>query len=471
MKRRSLNKRLLLAAAVILAIFLFLTGLALERAFVKSLTRAQEEKLHSNILLLIAAAEPDALGLRLPENFQEARFNRIASGLYGFIFTERGVELWRSPSAVMVEQIPGAGEFNKLPVGTRQYGRVRGEDSEPFFYAARGVAWEYDAAELAEYSFVVMESAVPYQLELREFLTTLWAWLALAGVLLLVALVLVLRWGLRPLHSLARDVGRIERGEVSTLEGDYPAELAGLTHNLNQLLKHERLQRERYKNKLSDLAHSLKTPLAVARGALAANSSDTTMTDTAMIDAAVIEEQLQRMDDIVQYQLQRALVLMPQLGREAVALTPIVEKLLQVMTKVYADKAVQVDSELDRDALFYGDERDAFEVLGNLIENAFKYCKSRVRIAVRDAHHNSTHNKVPRAVSIFIEDDGRGIKDADRALVLQRGQRLDTRSVGQGIGLAVVEDILADYDADMDIRASTLGGALFELNFRQTQLQ
>ena len=101
------------------------------------------------------------------------------------------------------------------------------------------------------------------------------------------------------------------------------------------------------------------------------------------------------------------------------------------------------------------------DVLGNIIANAVKYCESRVRICVSE--------KVGREVSVFIEDDGQGIKDADRALVLQRGQRLDTRSAGQGIGLAVVEDILADYDADMDIRASTLGGALFELNFRQAQ--
>lgn len=451
MKRRSLNKRLLLAAASILAIFLFLTGLALERAFVKSVVRAQEEKLHSNILLLLAAAEPDALGLRLPQVFQEARFNRIASGLYGFIFTLHGTELWRSPSAVVLEQIPGAAEFNRLAVGTRQYGKVSGEESEQFFYAALGVAWEDEETMPAVYSFVVMESTTPYQAELQEFRTTLWAWLALAGVLLLVALVLVLRWGLRPLHSLARDVGRIERGQASTLKGDYPAELAGLTHNLNRLLEHERLQRERYKNKLSDLAHSLKTPLAVARGALTPGATD----------AATIEEQLQRMDDIVQYQLQRAMVLMPQLGREGIAFKPVVEKLLAAMAKVYAEKSVQVDSDLDAGALFYGDERDAFEVLGNIIENAFKYCASHVRISVSA--------KAGREVSIFVEDDGQGIKDADRALVLQRGQRLDTRSSGQGIGLAVVEDILADYDADMDIRASALGGALFELNLRQAQ--
>lgn len=451
MKRRSLNKRLLLAAASILAIFLFLTGLALERAFVKSVMRAQEEKLHSNILLLLAAAEPDSGGLQLPQAFEEARFNRIASGLYGFIFTLDGAEMWRSPSAVVLEQIPGVAEFNKLAVGTRQYGNVSNGQAEQFFYAARGIAWEDDDFKPAAYSFVVMESAAPYQAELQAFRTTLWTWLALAGVLLLVALVLVLRWGLRPLHSLARDVGRIERGQASTLKGDYPAELAGLTHNLNQLLEHERLQRERYKNKLSDLAHSLKTPLAVARGALTLDATD----------APTIEEQLQRMDDIVQYQLQRAMMLMPQLGREGVALKPLVEKLLDAMQKVYADKAVQLDCELDSGALFFGDERDAFEVLGNIIENAFKYCASRVRISV--------NKKVGREVSIFVEDDGQGIKDADRALVLQRGQRLDTRSAGQGIGLAVVEDILADYDADMDIRASTLGGALFELNFRQAQ--
>ena len=451
MKRHSLNKRLLLAAAGILAIFLFLTGLAVERAFVKSVTRAQEEKLHSNILLLLAAAEPDALGLRLPQQFQEARFNRIASGLYGFIFSLRGAELWRSPSAVVLEDVPGRNQFNKLAVGTRQYGNVRSNEGEQYFYAALGVSWEDEDAEPAVYSFVVMESAAPYQAELQVFRATLWFWLALAVVLLLAALVLVLRWGLRPLRRLARDVTRIEHGQASNLTGDYPAELAGLAHNLNQLLEHERLQRQRYKNKLSDLAHSLKTPLAVARGALTPGS----------LDASTIEDQLQRMDDIVQYQLQRATIALPRLGREGVALKPVIEKLLDAMVKVYADKSVQLDLDLSAGALFYGDERDAFEVLGNIIENAFKYCQSRVRV--------SLNNDSGGCAVILIEDDGQGIKDADRALVLQRGQRLDTRNSGQGIGLAVVEDILADYDAEMDIRASILGGALFDITFRQSR--
>lgn len=451
MRRHSLNKRLLLAAAGILAIFLLLTGLAVERAFVKGVIRAQEEKLHSNILLLLAAAEPDELGLRLPQQFQEARFNRIASGLYGFIFSLRGAELWRSPSAVVLEDVPGMDQFNQLTAGTRQYGNVSSEAGEQFFYAALGVSWEYEDAEPANYSFVVMESAAPYQAELQAFRATLWFWLALAVVLLLIALVLVLRWGLRPLRSLARDVNRIERGQASELAGDYPAELAGLAQNLNQLLEHERLQRERYKNRLSDLAHSLKTPLAVARGALAPGD----------VDAPTIEEQLQRMDDIVQYQLQRAMLSMPRLGREGVPLKPVIEKLLEAMGKVYADKPVRLDLDLNDGALFFGDQRDAFELLGNIIENAFKYCKSCVRISLHSDHQQK--------VSIAIEDDGQGIKDADRALVLQRGQRLDTRKAGQGIGLAVVEDILVDYDANMDIRASALGGAMFALTFRQSR--
>src|SRR5690606_36355786 len=218
------------------------------------------------------------------------------------------------------------------------------------------------------------------------------------ALLLSVAQYLLLRWGMQPLQRLAGDVSAIERGERDTLDGHYPSELLPVTANLDMLIKSERDRQGRYRTTLGDLAHSLKTPLAVMSSALQEARGSGAVTEEQLRE---MEEQLGRMDDIVSYQLRRAVRAKhaPVLGRAAVQFTPLLDKLLTVLAKVYRDKPMQVECEVAPGAVFHGEESDLTEVLGNLLDNAFKYGRSRIRVVVTQDGGE---------LRVVIDDDGNG---------------------------------------------------------------
>ena len=256
---------------------------------------------------------------------------------------------------------------------------------------------------------------------------------------------------------MARDLKQIESGEKNQLTEDYPKELQGVTNNLNVLIETERKQQDRYRTTLGDLAHSLKTPLAVIAGIMQALS--TRPKDTKQ-QLEAVDEQLVRMNQIVSYQLQRAV--QSNSGSalaKQVPVMPIAIKVLDALQKVYRDKAVVVQTQLAADAVFHGDERDLLEVLGNVLDNAFKYGHSQVRISAETKAHN------PPGLQIVIEDDGPGISAEKQEFVLQRGARADTLVQGQGIGLAVVTDIVDSYDGTIEVAFSDLGGAKITMRF------
>ena len=134
---------------------------------------------------------------------------------------------------------------------------------------------------------------------------------------------------------------------------------------------------------------------------------------------------------------------------------------MDALAKVYREKSVQVEKNLDPAAIFNGDERDLLEVLGNVLDNAFKYGKSRVRVVVS----NNGELEGRELVSIVVEDDGPGIDKGNQEFVLQRGARSDTLVQGQGIGLAVVTDIVDSYKGKISVGSSGLGGAEITISF------
>ncbi|MCW8971936.1 MAG: ATP-binding protein, partial [Gammaproteobacteria bacterium] len=244
------------------------------------------------------------------------------------------------------------------------------------------------------------------------------------------------------LRTVAGEVRAIESGEQESLQRDYPSEIRRLTDNINTLLHHERAQQSRYKNALADLAHSMKTPLAVLRGL---NESER---------SPLIDEQVARMDDIVQYQLQRAATA----GRSAlavpVAVTPLVERLLATLEKVHRDKAIKVESQLDADAHFRGDEGDLMELFGNLLDNAWKWATGGIWLKVENGE---------QTLLITVEDDGPGIAAEQAQPVLARGVRLDEAAPGHGIGLPMVLDIIEAYEGQLAIERSAHGGACLRI--------
>ena len=428
--------------------------MVLDRAFRNSIEAGASERLQVQIYLLLAAAEFSDDEFNFLEDLREPRFNQLNSGLYGFISRPSLGELWRSDSAEVFSLADSQVLRQSVLVGENQFSKTMGENSEEYFVLSYGVLWENG---ISEYNFTVMENAAGYYSEILNFRTNLWSWLGGVAFLLLLIQFFLMRWGLSPLHRMARDLKQIETGEKNQLAENYPQELQGVTKNLNVLIGTERKQQERYRTTMGDLAHSLKTPLAVIAGIMQTLS---VTKEESIEQLGVVEEQLGRMNQIVSYQLQRAVQSNQRSAlAKQVPVKPVVEKVLNALAKVYKDKSVSVATQLDSKALFHGDERDLLEVLGNVLDNAFKYGRGEVRISI------DSESAEFQGLEIVIEDNGYGISEQKHEFVLQRGARADTLVQGQGIGLAVVTDIVSSYDGTIVVGFSELRGAKITMLF------
>jgi two-component system sensor histidine kinase PhoQ len=249
---------------------------------------------------------------------------------------------------------------------------------------------------------------------------------------------------LRPLRRLERQVREVEAGERVRLNGAFPTELTGLAGNLNALIETERRRLVRYRNTLDDLAHSLKTPLAAMQSLL----SETRVPAEA---SAALNRELERMDQRVSYQLRRARASgATGLGVEPVPVAPVIGDLVETLNKVYRDKRVVCRTDIGAGAAFQGDPGDLTEILGNLIDNAYKYCRGRAEVTARMDSGR---------LVITVADDGAGIEAGEARQLLERGARADETVPGQGIGLAVVRETVELYGGTLAVGASALGGA------------
>lgn len=448
MSKLSLRARLLWVSLALLLLFLSLTAWVLDQAFVRSVQKNAQSQLQLHVYGLLTAAEDVDGKLELPEILQEPRFNRLSTGLFGWVVDSKGQVIWQSVSSegLVPTSIKGAsiGEADFRQVTLSDGGRYR---------LAFSVIWEAEDNSENQYTFIVSESASFYETQINGFRRALWGWLIGLTVVLLVVQFVITTWGLGPLKQMAFHLHKIEKGESDRLEGEYPKELSGVVTNLNLLIDHERRQRERYKNSLGDLAHSLKTPLAVVKGSISLTEDHNEL-------KRVINEQTERMDSIVAYQLKRAIAASPANLSQRVPLLPLVKRITGALDKVYRDKAVQLTNELVDDLVLGGDESDFYEVFGNVLDNAYKHCRSQVKITYRVSEDQKAH-------CFAIEDDGQGIPEEQRQEVLNRGTRADTSVAGQGIGLSVVRDIIESYNGEIKVDSSDLGGARISIDLKR----
>lgn len=445
----SLQTRLLVAISILLTVFLGLTGAVLDRAFRNSLETGVAEQLQVQIYVLLAAVDEIDGNFYFSENLREPRFSQLNSNLYGFISSASEGELLRTSSALDINFTTLGLDYG-LSIGNTRFGRLRTTSGAEFFVSSYAVTWENRRSPIM---FSVLESTETFEAEAAGFRNSLWSWLGGLAALLLILQLLLLRWGLAPLRRLATDLKQIETGQSDALDTFYPRELSVVTRNLNLLIQSERKQQSRYRTTLADLAHSLKTPLAVLQGELGRNAEGSGQ-------GSVMQEQIDRMNQIVTYQLQRAVSVgnANTLARQ-VNVAEVTARVVRTLAKVYADKAVDIAVDVDSALNFLGDERDLLEMLGNLLDNACKYGHGKVSVSAMLA------SAAPPRMRLQVEDNGPGITAADRERVLQRGVRLDTLAQGQGIGLAVVVDIAASYGASVSVHDSPLGGAAITLLF------
>jgi two-component system sensor histidine kinase PhoQ len=449
----SLSGRLLIAVSLLLTLFFGITIVLLDSAFRRSAESAIRDRLDVQLIVLLAGAEPDAGNgvLSIPQALPEARFETPGSGLYGQINNDQGALLWRSPSAVgaALTDVP------RLAPGERRFERALTPNGEPVFALSLGVAWEFADGALGGFVFTAAEHLAPYRREVAGFRNALFGWFALLTVLLLSAMAVLLRALLQPLRRVEEEIVDVEQGRAGELGQDYPRELQGVTANLNALLDGERSRLARYRDTLGNLAHSLKTPLAVMRNAIG--------TEPRSAQSEVLNEQLEHMQDMVSYQLQRAAAWgATTLGHKPVAVAPVVNRIGDSLAKVHADKPVVLEVSIPEEATFYGDEGDLMEVLGNLMDNAWKWCERRVQVRVRQIE---VPDKRRAALEVQVDDDGPGIDPRQAARLTERGTRADELVDGHGIGLNIVRELVNLYGGVLQIERGALGGACICVRF------
>jgi len=440
---KSLRARLILAASLVLTFFIIFAGYALDRAFYDSAESSLRENLSTQFTLLLASTEVEGLeDIDMPIRLLETKFSLPSSGLYAYIINDKGKQLWSSLSTVSVDlPKPLILEPGKTLLKRLNY------KNEEYYIKSNGILW-YTPKGTVSLTFNVITELNDFNEQINEYRQTLWGWLIGLAAILLIAQVIILIWGLKPLRRVSSELTAIESGEQERITQNYPTEILRLTDNINGLLEHEHTQQTRYRNSLADLAHSLKTPLAVINGALNELTDQNSKQN--------LQEQVQRMDHIIRHQLQRAATAGASPIRKSIEVEKLINKITKALNKVYRDKDVQFDFHMPPDLLIRVDEGDIMEVLGNIMDNAYKFCQQRVRINV---------TLIENRAHFTIADDGRGIKDTEIKHILERGGRIDQAVPGQGIGLSVAMDIVKAYNSELTITQSDLGGAALSFDF------
>lgn len=433
MTSSSLALRLVVGAGALIAVALLAAGLALSALFRDYVEQSFDARLDVLLLGLVAVAEIDDQGqLGLTRGVGEPRFDQPLSGWYwqvndGPLPVARSRSLWD-------EDLPA-----ELGAATdRERRDAVGPDGQALRLTFRDIALPGLDRRLR---FIVAGDRAEIAAALRAFNVTLAAALGLLGVGLVVAIVVQVRFGLHPLRRLRRAIAQVRAGQVERLEGEFPAEIAPLAEELNLLLEHNAQVVERARTQASNLAHGLKTPLAVLLNE--ADAASGPLAETVRRQATAMRRQ-------IEHHLSRARVAAS--ARVLGARTPVaevVQDLGRTLARLHAERGVALDIAVPAALAFRGERQDLEEMIGNLADNACKWAKRRVAIHARE--------EAGRIVCV-VEDDGPGLPEEALDTVFGRGQRLDENVPGTGHGLAIVREIAELYGGSIVLERADLAG-------------
>ena len=254
---------------------------------------------------------------------------------------------------------------------------------------------------------------------------------------------------IQPVKRFEQEIKDIESGNQEFVKGKFPTELLEVKHAINALVRVEKGQKKRYRESLDNLAHSLKTPLAVLQGFAESNTTLTEQQNTTLVN------QVTRMNDIIAYQLRRATISDHNTNIQRQNIRPILYRLKTPMLKVHHTKSFEIDINVDESSQCRMDKDDLLEVFGNLINNACRFCEQVVSVT-------ATNNG--ETITVDIDDDGLGFPDKNPSTLLKRGMRADNKTEGQGIGLAVSNEIIEAAGGRMELLVSPDIGARVRLH-------
>jgi signal transduction histidine kinase len=413
---------------------LIIVGVVLSFLFRQTVERSFDARLNVLLESLIVSAEYDRKqGVYLSGTLPDPRFEQPYSGWYWQITPRKGqVMISRSLWDRELEQ-----NLDEPAPQPRQYYAI-GPDDQEIRVIERDII--FPDAE-ASVRFAVAAVTTENKQQVNRFVRVIVIALGLMGIGLIGAVIVQVRYGLRPLRSLQRELERVRSGTVDQLEGRYPAEIAPVVSELNKLIEHNAEVLARARTHVGNLAHALKTPLSVLMNDSA--------TDPSPLGVS-IRRQLEVMRRLVDHYLVRA--------RTAAAgevigtrtpVAPAVNSLKTTLEKIYAARDISIVVTGGERLSFRGERQDFDEMLGNLMDNASKWARSLVHVTIERQDAN---------LVLLVEDDGPGISDEQREAVFSRGERLDEATPGSGLGLSIVRDISGLYGGGIALGRSDLGG-------------
>lgn len=434
----SLTRRMIVVAAIWIAVLLSVGGFALDRVLTTAITRNFDAQLDYVLTALIASAEigPDGEAyLNRPPADQ--RFLEPYSGLY-FQISGTDFEPFRSRS-LWDRALQVRSSHSDFSVHTYDSGEFT---EESLRIVERDVRLP---GSPARWRFQVAQNRTGLDEQIGVLRKTMVRSFGVLGLGLLAMAALQAFYGLWPLRRVRKAIASIRSGEKARIEERFPHEIEPLTEELNDLLAHNEVQAEEARRHAGNLAHALKTPLTVVTNAATAHSDD--LAETVIREATTMRRQ-------VDHHLARARAIGRRSSTQARAeVWPSLEAVERAVTRLYENVTVDLDG--DKDAAVRVERQDLDEMVGNLIENAAKYGGGRVFVTVRNT---------PECVEIEVEDDGPGIPEAQRTAIFGRGARLDLEKPGTGLGLAIVRDVATIYGGSIALEESEdLGGLLARL--------
>jgi signal transduction histidine kinase len=444
----SLSGRLIVLAAAWSFLILLIAGLILYTLQRDVTERGFDERLGVYVKELVAdLAAPTETERPSLGDLGEPRFDLPLSGWYWQVIRTDGERpVIRASRSLVGGQLPRLEEMGAPEQGSIRKAYIIGPDDRRLRQFERQI----DAGEDGRFIIAIAAPADEVQDDIRDFRVALTITFALLFVALVGSTLLQVRLGLAPLARLRDSVGHVRMGAAQRIDGDYPPDLRPLAGELNQLIDSNREILDRAKTHVGNLAHALKTPLSVIVNEAEANPGPL---------SAKVSEQAALMSDQVSYYLNRARAAAVSGALGGVCeIGPPLEGLIRTFGKIYGRRGVAIALDAPPGLRFRGERQDLEEMLGNLLDNAFKWTDDKVTLTVEPAEQAGR-----TLLRFIVEDNGPGLPPEARAEVLRRGRRLDESKPGSGLGLSIVVDLAKLYGGSLHLREAAEGGLRAEL--------
>jgi signal transduction histidine kinase len=449
---KSLSFRLTAVAAVFSLAALALTGIILASLFKGYIERSFDARLQVYLTSLIASTEKgNGDTLDVGEIVGEPRFNIPLSGWYWHIaLKQKPADLLASSRSLFASNF-NMSELESQAIGKNGLRRsyIIGPDQEPL----RAIERDIQLAQEGDiYSFVVAGNAMEMSSNVEEFNGILILALSMLGVGLVLATFVQVRLGLRPLYQIEKSLAEIRSGRSRELSGSYPKELQPLATELNALISSNDAIVQRSRHHVGNLAHALKTPLSVMANEAEANTGKF---------SKLVSTQTDIMSEQVTLYLDRArMAASSRVLGAASEVAPTISAILRTLSRIHFDRSIEVEFDPSCDLVFKGEKHDFEELVGNLLDNAFKWADSRVKVTIAEMQSAEFDGDM---FILAVDDDGPGLASEMRRKALQRGRRLDETKPGSGLGLAIVTELVDVYGGEMKLGKSNLGGLRVEV--------